>query len=86
MDISACVLGLCMSNAYQVVFECPKGGHAISLQRKSRKADISEAEVRAMFNGEQVACDQPNCGWRGKATRLKLLRIVPFDWILSPRA
>jgi hypothetical protein len=72
-----------MSNAYQVTFECPKGGHGISLQRRSCKPNLSEAEARKMFVGEEISCEQHNCGWHGKASRLKLLRIVPFDWILS---
>ena len=34
-----------------------------------------------MFAGEEIYCDKPDCGWHGKASRLKLLQIVPFDWV-----
>jgi hypothetical protein len=73
-----------MSRAYRVVFECPKGGHNINLQRKSPKTSLSEAEAREMFVGEVITCDQPHCGWHGKTSRIRLRQIVPFDWVYSP--
>ncbi|MFZ0634222.1 MAG: hypothetical protein WA755_13485 [Candidatus Acidiferrales bacterium] len=72
-----------MSKAYQVVFECPKGPHTISVRRKSTKASLSEAEAMSMFAREQVACEHPGCGWRGKISKMKLRQIVPFEWIYS---
>jgi hypothetical protein len=73
-----------MSNAYQVVFECRKCHQRIGVPRKSSKASLSEDEARKMFAGEDIQC--PECRWRGKASRIKLLRIVPFNWICSPAA
>ena len=73
-----------MSKAYRVVFECPKGPHKINLQRKSARGSLSEGEAREMFAGEVISCDSPNCGWRGKARNVRLLQILPFDWIVSP--
>ena len=51
-----------MSNAYQVVFECPKSKHSINLQRKCSKASLSEDEAMKMFANEEIACANPNCG------------------------
>lgn len=79
----ACILGP-MSNAFQFVFECRKCHQKIGVPRKSCKSSVTEAEVRKMFAGEEVQC--PECRWRGKASRIKLLRIVPFNWICSPAA
>jgi predicted RNA-binding Zn-ribbon protein involved in translation (DUF1610 family) len=73
-----------MSQAYQVVFECPKGGHYINLQRKCSRASLSEDEAIQLFGNEELACQSPKCGWRGKVSKTKLLRILPFNWILSP--
>jgi len=73
-----------MSNAYQVVFECPKSKHSINLQRKCSKASLSEDEAMKMFANEEIACANPNCGWRGKVSNTKLLRILPFHWVFSP--
>lgn len=73
-----------MSQAYRVVFECPKGGHNINVQRRCAKASLTEAEAKLMFKKEEITCGDPHCGWRGKASRTKLLRILPFNWILSP--
>ena len=73
-----------MSRAYQVVFECPKGGHQINLQRKCAQASLSEDEAIKLFGNEQISCQSPKCGWRGKVSKTKLLRILPFNWILSP--
>ena len=37
-----------------------------------------------MFAREEISCNEPGCGWHGKASRMKLRQIVPFDWIYSP--
>jgi hypothetical protein len=38
-----------MSKAYHVVvFECPKGGHKVSLQRKSPKTSPSEVDAKPL--------------------------------------
>ncbi len=71
-----------MSKAYQVVFECPKGGHKVSLQRKSPKTSLSEVEAKKMFEGEEISCG--HCGWHGKVSKMRLRQIVPFNWIYSP--
>ena len=71
-----------MSQAYQVVFECPKGGHNINLQRKCPRATLSERDAVELFGNEKVSC--PTCGWHGSVSKTKLLRILPFNWILSP--
>jgi hypothetical protein len=73
-----------MSNAYRIVFECPKGGHDINFQRKCSVASLSDIEAMEMFGDEQISCTDPNCGWHGKASKTKLLRILPFYWVLSP--
>jgi hypothetical protein len=73
-----------MSQAYRLVFECPKGGHNINVQRRSAKPSLTETEAKEMFKKEEITCGDPNCGWHGKASRTKLLRILPFNWILSP--
>jgi hypothetical protein len=73
-----------MSKAYSVVFECPRGSHTIKLQRKSTKSSLSEAEALKMFGEEVISCDSANCGWRGKVRKMRLLQILPFDWVLSP--
>ena len=73
-----------MSKAYRVVFECPKGGHNINFQRKVSKASLSDTEAMEMFGDEEISCTNRDCGWRGKASKTKLLRILPFDWIFVP--
>jgi hypothetical protein len=73
-----------MSNAYQFVFACPKGGHSISLPRKCSNPALSEVEALGLVGNEFIACEYAKCGWRGKAAKAKLLRILPFDWIFSP--
>jgi predicted RNA-binding Zn-ribbon protein involved in translation (DUF1610 family) len=73
-----------MSQAYQVVFECPKGGHPINLQRKCARASLTVEEAIELFGNEELRCQSPKCGWRGKVAKTKLLRILPFNWILSP--
>jgi hypothetical protein len=72
-----------MSQAYRIVFACPKGGHNINLQRKHSNLALSEIDAMKSFGGENLSCESPKCGWRGKASQTKLLRIVPFDWIFS---
>jgi hypothetical protein len=54
------------------------------LQRKSSKSTLSEVEAKALFVDEEITCQAPHCGWHGRASRLKLRQIVPFDWIYSP--
>ena len=71
-----------MSLAYRIVFECPKGGHNINLQKKC-STRLSEAEAMEMFGDEQLSCSNPTCGWHGKASKARVLRMLPFDWILS---
>jgi len=73
-----------MSQAYRIVFECPKGGHNINLQRKCPKPSLSEAEAKQIFGNEEISCTHSNCGWSGKAYKTKLLRILPFNWVFSP--
>lgn len=73
-----------MSKAYQLVFECPKGGHNVSLQRKSRKTSLSEVEAKEMFEGVEISCG--HCDWHGKVSKMRLRQIVPFDWVYSPSA
>jgi hypothetical protein len=73
-----------MSKAYRIVFACPKGGHNINLQRKISNPALSENEAMKIFGKEEIACDSPRCGWRGKVSKARLLRILPFDWIFSP--
>ena len=73
-----------MSRAYRVVFECPKDRHNINLQKKSSKASLSETEAMEMFGDEEIACSNPSCGWNGKASKSRILRILPFNWIFSP--
>ena len=73
-----------MSKAYRIVFECPKGGHDINFQRKCSAASLSDDQAMKMFGDEQLSCTDPNCGWHGKASKTRLLRIMPFYWVLSP--
>jgi hypothetical protein len=73
-----------MSNAYQFIFECRKCRQNISVARKSSKPSLSEVESKKMFAGEEIRCDKADCGWHGKASRIRLLRVVPFQWIYSP--
>lgn len=73
-----------MSLAYRIVFECPKGHHNINLEKKCSSAPQSEAEAAEMFGDEQLSCASPNCGWHGKASKAKVLRMLRFNWILSP--
>jgi len=73
-----------MNKAYRFVFVCPKGGHDITLQRKCSRASLSELEAMELFGGEKISCASPQCGWRGKASKAKLRRILPFNWVFSP--
>jgi hypothetical protein len=73
-----------MAKAYRVVFECPKSRHNINLERKCSNPSLSETEAMEMFGDEEISCTNPNCGWHGKASTTKLLRILPFNWVLSP--
>jgi hypothetical protein len=73
-----------MSLAYRIIFECPNGRHNINLQKKCDNVSLSEAEAMKMFGNEELSCTNPNCGWHGKASKTRLLRILPFNWILSP--
>jgi hypothetical protein len=73
-----------MSLAYRMVFECPKGPHDINLQRKCTNTSLSEIQAMEMFGDEEISCTNPNCGWHGKASKTKLRRILPFNWIFSP--
>ena len=72
-----------MSLAYRIVFECPSGHH-INLQKKCSNMSLSEAEAIKLFGDEELCCSNANCGWHGKASKAKLVRILPFNWILSP--
>ena len=72
-----------MSLAYRLVFECPNGRHNINLQKKCSNTSLSEEEVMEMFGDEEISCVNANCGWHGKASKTRLLRILPFNWILS---
>lgn len=67
-----------------MTFECPKDHHNINLQKKCTQAILSETEAMKMFGNEELACTNPSCGWHGKASKTRLLRILPFNWILSP--
>jgi hypothetical protein len=74
-----------MSQAYRIVFECPRG-HQINFQRKVSKASLSDSEAMDMFGDEQIVCTQANCSWRGRASSAKILRILPFNWVFQPAA
>jgi hypothetical protein len=78
------MLKLTMSLAYRIVFECPKDHKNINLQKKCSNSSLSESDAMKMFGNEEIACTNPACGWHGKARRTRLLRILPFDWVLAP--
>jgi hypothetical protein len=78
------MLKLTMSLAYRIVFECPKDRKNINLQKKCSNTSLSESDAMKMFGNEDIACTNPACGWHGKARRTRLLRILPFDWVLAP--
>jgi hypothetical protein len=73
-----------MSLAYRLVFQCPKGHHNINLQRQGAPASLSESEAMRIYGNVKLSCPTPNCGWHGKASKTKLLQILPFNWIVSP--
>jgi hypothetical protein len=75
-----------MSQAYRIVFECPKSHHNINLQRKVSKSSLSDDEAIQMFGEEEISCVNEKCGWRGKASAAKVLRILPFNWLFKPAA
>jgi len=77
------VLPLFMSLAYRIVFECPNG-HSINLQKKCGSVSLSETKAMKLFGNEELLCPYAKCGWHGKASGAKLLRILPFNWILAP--
>jgi hypothetical protein len=70
--------------AYRIVFECPKGGHYINLQRKLSQPTLSATEATAMFRNVKICCTHHECGWRGKASKTKVVQIESFNWILAP--
>jgi hypothetical protein len=72
-----------MRNAYRFVLECPRG-HSINLERKCSKESLSESEAIEIFGEVELSCQRLNCGWQGKVSKARLLRILPFNWILSP--
>jgi len=75
-----------VSQAYRIVLECPKSGHPINVERKCAKSSLSEAEAIKMLGKKVISCGNPKCGWRGKVSALKLLRILPFNWIFTAAA
>jgi len=75
-----------MSQAYRIVFECPKSHHNINLQRKVSKPNLSDDEAIEMFGEEEISCSNEKCGWHGKASGAKVLRILPFNWLFQPAA
>jgi hypothetical protein len=84
INAPAQMLKLTMSLAYRIVFECPKDRKNINLEKKCRSTSLTESDAMQMFGDEEIACTNPNCGWHGKARRTRLLRILPFDWVLAP--
>jgi len=75
-----------MSQAYRIVFECPSGHHYINFQRKLSKPSLSDIEVIDLFGEEEISCSNEKCGWHGKASAAKILRIMPFKWVFQPAA
>jgi hypothetical protein len=78
------MLELIMNLIYRIVFECPNGHPNINLQKKCSNVSLSEAEARKMFGDKELSCMNPDCGWHGKGSKTRLLRFLPFNWILSP--
>jgi hypothetical protein len=72
-----------MSLAYRIVFECPNG-HNINLQKKCGNVSLSEAQAMKLFGDEKLSCPNADCSWHGKASKARLVRLLPFNWILSP--
>lgn len=77
------VLVWIMSLAYRLVFECPNG-HNINLQKKCDTVSLSEDQAMELFGDEELSCLNAGCGWHGKASKLRLIRILPFNWVFSP--
>jgi hypothetical protein len=73
-----------VNKAYRFVFVCPKDGQEIILERKCSRTSLSETEAMELFGAERISCANPQCGWRGKALKTELRRILPFNWIYSP--
>jgi hypothetical protein len=71
-----------MINAYRFVLECPNG-HNINLQRKCERESLSETEAMEIFGDEDVSCRKLDCGWQGKASKARLLQIMPFKPFLA---
>ena len=69
--------------AYSVVFECPKGGHNINLQRKLSQPSLSATEAMTKFGKLEISCPDEVCGWHGKASSTKVVQIMPFTWIVG---
>jgi hypothetical protein len=44
---------------------------------------LSEIDAMNLFGEEEISCESPKCGWHGKVSKTKILRILPFDWIFS---
>lgn len=82
MFARASVLEWSMNNAYRLVFECPSG-HGVNLERKCSKESLSDREAIEMFGEVELSCQKLKCGWHGKASTARLLRILPFNWVLS---
>lgn len=55
----------------------------MNVQRKCSTESISEAEVMQEFGNEELSCARASCSWRGKASKARLLRILPFNWVVS---
>jgi len=72
-----------MNNAYRFVFECPSG-HSLHFERKWDRKSLSQSEAMEIFGDVELSCQRPKCGWHGKASAAKFLRILPFNWVLSP--
>ena len=77
------VVIMLVMKAYSVVFECPKGGHNINLQRKLSQPSLSATEAMTMFGNLEISCPDEVCGWHGKASSTKVVQIVPFTWIFG---
>jgi hypothetical protein len=75
-----------MNQAYRIVFECPCSHHNINFQRKLSKSSLSDEEALEMFGHEEISCTSEKCGWRGRASSARILRILPFIWVFQPAA
>jgi hypothetical protein len=77
------VLEYSMNKAYRFVLECPKG-HSMHFERKCARESLSQSEAMEIFGNVELSCERLKCGWHGKASKARLLRILPFNWVLSP--